>query len=136
MWAAHWLAQGLDGEGIVALASVDKTDVRAVHDAIPAALRDAGIEPMSEVAAAARLAFNHIARMHLGARAGWRWVISAVTGAFDQNNCATELLDEPLGSLLGFDDEVTGGWGRDESDIAAAVREACERQVQVTRGSG
>ena len=132
MWAAHWLAQGLDGEGIVALACLDEADVREVHDAIPAALRDAGVDPMTEVAAAARLSFDHIARMYLSGGGAWRWVISAVIGTFEQNNWATEFYDEPLGSLLGLDDELAGGWGRPEADIEADVREACERQVQLT----
>jgi hypothetical protein len=59
-------------------------------------------------------------------------VISAVTGTIEQNNWATEFYDEPLGSLIGLDDELAGGWGRTEANIEADVREACERQVQLT----
>lgn len=123
---------GAEGEGIVALACVDAGDVREIHDAIPAALRDAGVAPITEVAAAARLSFDHIARMHLGGKGAWRWVISAVIGTFEQNNWAAEFYEEPLGSLVGLDDELSASWGRTEPEVAVAVRDACERQVQLT----
>ena len=131
MWAAHWLAQGLDGEGIVTLACLNPSDTRAIHDAIPDALRDAGGDPFTETAAAARLTFAHIARMHLRGKGSWRWVLTSVTGTFEQNDWAPEFYDEPLGSLFGLDDEVSGGWGRSDADIAAVVREACDRQLQL-----
>jgi hypothetical protein len=126
MWAAHWLAQGLDGEGIVALACLDKAEARAIHDAVPAALRDAGVDPLTEVAAAARLCFDHIARMYLGGSGSWQWVISTVTGTFEQNNWAAELFDEPLGSLFGLDDELAGEW---------AVRRRLSKPMCVKRAS-
>lgn len=132
IWAAHWLAQGLDGEGIVALASLDSNDIREVHDLLPDALADAGVEPMSGTRAAARIAFDHIARMHLDGKAGWRWVLTAVTGAFEQNDYGRAFRDEPLGALCGLEDEVAGGWGRRTVEIEAEVHDACERQVQHT----
>lgn len=132
MWAAYWLAHGLDGEGVVALACLDASDTRAIRDAIPEALRDAGVDPFTEIAAAARLTFAHIAQMHLGGKGSWRWVLTSVVGTFEQNNWATEFYDEPLGSLLGLEDEASGGWGRSDADITAVVREACDRQLQLT----
>jgi hypothetical protein len=110
------------GEGVVALACLDASDSRAIHDAIPDALRDAGVDPLTEIAAAARLAFAHIAQMQLDGKGNWRWVLSSVHGTFEQNDWAIELYDEPLGSLFGLDDEVSGGWGRSEADIAVVVQ--------------
>ncbi|MFD7075841.1 hypothetical protein ACFV9G_16655 [Nocardioides sp. NPDC059952] len=132
IWAAHWLAQGLDGEGIVALASLGPSDIREVHDLLPDALVDAGVEPISRAGAAARLAFDHVARMHLDGKAGWRWVLTAVTGVFVQNDYGREFHNEPLGALYGLEDEVAGGWGRRLEEIEAEVHDACERQIQLT----
>lgn len=132
MWAAHWVANGLDGEGVVALACLEAGDVREVHDLLPHALRDAGIEPMTELAAAVRLAFDDIAKLCLSGKASWRWVIAAVAGVCEQNGYASVLFDEPLGAVHGLDDELTGRWGRQATEIERAVREACERQALLT----
>lgn len=42
------------------------------------------------------------------------------------------LFDEPLGAVYGLDDELTGGWGRQATEIEQAVREACEWQALLT----
>ena len=131
LWAAHWLAQGLDGPELVALAGLNEKDVREIHDVLPAALSDAGVDPVPELVAAARVSFDHVARMHLDGLCGWRWVISTVTDTFDQNDRADEMDAEPLGALFGVEEELVGGWGRSVEEIEAAVREACERQVHI-----
>ena len=130
LWAAHWLAQGLDGPELVALAGLNEKDVREIHDLLPAALRDAGVDPVPELVAAVRLSFDHVARMFLDGLCGWRWVISTVTDTFDQNDWTDEMYAEPLGALFGVEDELVGGWGRPVEEIEVAVREACEQQVR------
>ena len=55
-WAAHWLAEGHDGQALRELAGLNGTDPRAVRDLLPTALAETGIElPTTRLAAVMRL---------------------------------------------------------------------------------
>ena len=47
MWAANWLVQGYDGMSLAELAGLSGRDTREVRDLLPAALEDAGVDPLS-----------------------------------------------------------------------------------------
>ena len=50
LWAAYWIAGGHDGEALIHLAGLHGDDSREVHDALPGALMDCGVEmPDSDV---------------------------------------------------------------------------------------
>ena len=59
LWAAYWIVGGHDGEALVHLAGLHGDDPHEIHDALPDALRNCGVDmPDSDVAAAA-VAFTH-----------------------------------------------------------------------------
>jgi len=63
MWAAYWIVGGHDGEALARLAGLHGDDPREVHDALPDALRDCGVEMPDSDVAAATVAFTHAARL-------------------------------------------------------------------------
>ena len=65
LWAAHWLVAGYDGEHLVHLAGLHGDDPREVGDALPAALRDCGVELPESDEAAATIVYAQLARMFL-----------------------------------------------------------------------
>ncbi|MEU1955657.1 hypothetical protein [Nocardia rhamnosiphila] len=67
-WAAHWLAQGYDGETLRILAGLSGTDSREVEDLLLEALADCtAVIPDSNVAAA-QLVFTVLAHMYVDNR--------------------------------------------------------------------
>ncbi len=40
----------------------------------------------------------------------------------------------PLGQLYGIDDEWEAGWGRTDTELRAATRQACLDQLRLTGG--
>lgn len=44
LWAAHWLAEGLDGEVLRELAGLSGADVQAVRELLPGALAEVGVD--------------------------------------------------------------------------------------------
>lgn len=129
LWAAHWLTQGLEGEAVVGLAGLTRQDVREVHDLLPQALDEAGVPRMTSARAAAKVAFDQVATLHLDGRAAWQWVIDVVCETISQNEYSSEFFDEPLANVYGLDDELSGRWGRSKEELAVAVRDACARQL-------
>ncbi|MCW2935859.1 MAG: hypothetical protein JWM19_6821 [Actinomycetia bacterium] len=130
MWAAHWIVAGYDGESLVLLAGLHGDDPFDVRDALPGALRECGVAvPGSDIEAAA-LVFTHLARMHLDGRVAARWVSQEVEEVFIRSEYSDGVLDLPLGSVYGIDDEWGAGWGRCIEQLTADVRAACEEQLQ------
>lgn len=128
-WAAHWLVQGLDGAAVVELAGLSGRDTRAVADLLPAALEEVGIPPMTPLRAEVKVAFDHIAALHVQGRATWWWVMATVRETISQGGHAFEFFDEPLAAVYGLDDELGAAWGRAEPELARDVLRACEQQL-------
>jgi hypothetical protein len=129
LWASHWLVQGHGGEAVAELAGLSGRDTRAVRDLLPAALEEMGEPQMSSTQAEAKVAFDHIASLHLDGRVSWRWVVDKVLETMSQNNYADEFFEQPLGYAFGLADEIHGSWGRSLEDVALAVRAVCAEQV-------
>jgi hypothetical protein len=62
LWAAYWIAAGHDGQALIYLAGLHGDDPREVHDALPQALRDCGVELPDPGTGAAAAAFTDLAR--------------------------------------------------------------------------
>jgi hypothetical protein len=134
MWAANWLVQGYDGAALAELAGLSGQDTREVRDLLPAALAEAGVSPMSSKHAAVKLAFDHIANMHLSGRARWTWVVNQVVELIYATGYASESFEQPLGQLYGIDDEAGEPWSRTDDELAQIVRQACLDQTASHRG--
>lgn len=65
LWAAYWIAGGHDGEALIYLAGLHGDDPREVHDALPQALRDCGVEMPDPGTEAAAAAFTDLARLEV-----------------------------------------------------------------------
>jgi hypothetical protein len=130
MWAATWLVQGYDGESLAELAGLSGRDTREVRDLLPAALADAGFDPLSSRQAALKVAYDHIANMLLSGRAHWTWAVNQVVELVIGNGYVSEVFEQPLGVLWGIDDELGAPWSRTEDELAGIVRQACIEQVQ------
>jgi hypothetical protein len=85
---------------------------------------------MSSTQAALKVAYDHIARMHLNGRVRWAWVVNQVAGLVIDNGYASEVLEQPLGELWGIDDELGEPWSRTDEELAGVVRQACIEQVR------
>jgi hypothetical protein len=129
-WAADWLVDGYDGESLVDLAGLSGRDSREVRDLLPAALADAGMAPLSSRQTALKVAYDHIATMHLSGRVRWTWVVSQVVEVVAGNEYAVEVFEQPLGALWGIHDELGEPWSRTDDELAGIVRTACVEQVQ------
>ena len=127
---ANWLVEGYDGESLAELAGLSGRDTREVRDLLPAALADAGVAPLSSRQAALKVAYDHIANMHLSGRVRWTWVVNQVVELVIGNGYASEVFEQPLGALWGIDDELGDPWSRTEDELAGIVRRACIEQVQ------
>ncbi len=139
LWAAHWLAQGRDGEALRELAGLHGDDAHAVRDLLPAALAEAGesLHESSEGAvlaaskeASMAIAYSDIANLFLSDRASARWVLDKVHEVVVDDNYGDLSLAQPLGRLWGLDDEWDAGWGRTDDVLTAEVRRGCEEQLR------
>lgn len=129
LWAAHWLVRGYDGEQLVQLAGLHGDDPREVRDVLPDALRDCGVHlPDSDVAAAGSV-FTLLARRYLDGTAGAGQVISIVMSVLAWCGYPETVMDLPLGRLLPIEDEWSERWGRTREELAAVVRDACQKQL-------
>jgi hypothetical protein len=130
MWAANWLVQGYDGESLAELAGLSGRDTREVRDLLPAALADAGFAPLSSRQAALKVAYDHIASLHLSGRVRWAWVVNQVVELVIGIGHVSEAFEQPLGELWGIDDELGDPWSRTEEELAGIVRQACIEQMR------
>jgi hypothetical protein len=111
------------------LAGLHGDDPHEVHDALPQALVDCGVEmPESDVAAAVVL-FAHVARLHVDGLAGPQWVARQASQIVVASRLCSAAMDLPLGGLYPVDDEWDG-WGRPAEELAAVVRQACQEQLR------
>jgi hypothetical protein len=139
LWAAHWLAQGKDGPILRDLAGMSGNDPYEVRDALPVALREAGVEvsdpqDLDAVERGRKRAwvatvYRDIARLCLEGRASPRWVVDKVNEVVADNNYDDDVTDPPIGRLFGMDDEWGAGWGRPDAELDEVVRGACREQV-------
>jgi hypothetical protein len=135
MWAAYWIAGGRDGQALRYLAGLHGDDPREVHDALPEALMDCGVQmPDSDVAAAA-VVFTHIARLHVNGLVGPLRATQQVSRIVDRSTDSAGMVDLPLGKLYcldweWLDCEQGAVWGRSIEELAAVIREACEEQLR------
>ena len=65
LWAACWIADGHDGEALIYLAGLHGDDPREIHDALPQALRDCGVEMPDPGTGAAAAALTDLARLEV-----------------------------------------------------------------------
>lgn len=129
MWAADWLAAGLDGAALGRLAGLSGSDPHDVRDLLPEALAEAGAPVPPVTVATATVAYDHAARLCMDGFASERWVTQKVEELYVNSGYDNDLLEPPLGAVYGLDDEWEGGWGRTPDQLATAVRAACAAQL-------
>jgi hypothetical protein len=129
LWAAYWIIGGHDGDGLRYLAGLHGDDPHEVHDALPQALMDCGVEMPASDGAAATVLFTRIARLHVDGLAGPQWVTQQAAEIVVASGLSDSVMDLPLGGLYFVDDEWDG-WGRPVEELAAVVREACKEQLR------
>lgn len=96
---------------------------------LPDALRDCGVHlPDSDVAAAGSV-FTLLARRYLDGTAGAGQVISIVMSVLAWCGYPETVMDPPLGRLLPIKDEWNERWDRSREELAAVVRDACQKQL-------
>lgn len=139
LWAAHWIANGYDGESLRRLAGLSGKDPHDVRGLLDDALRDCGVEAtdISSTAnakkAAAFEAFTAVAQLHIKGQASERWVVSKVHEIVEPD-FDPEITQLPLGWLFALDDEWSAGWGRTDDQLRAEVRQACRDQIAAAYG--
>jgi hypothetical protein len=129
MWAAHWLASGHDGLALAELASLNGRDPVEVREALPDALRDIGIHIPDEDEAAAKVALDELARMHLDPRANWRWLVQQVDALVIETHFSEAVLRQPLGALWAYAEAIGQNWGPSNDEIAAETQRLCREQL-------
>jgi hypothetical protein len=128
-WAAHWLADGMDGDALRALAGMDGSDPPAVREKLADALADTHAPIPHDIREAVTAVYGDLARLHLDGRISARWLIAKIEQLIVSADYVGDYLDQPLGATYGFDDEWSGGWGRSQDELAALFREACIEQA-------
>ncbi|MEV0432386.1 hypothetical protein [Nocardia sp. NPDC050413] len=128
-WAAHWMVQGHDGEALRTLAGLTGTDIREVNDTLPAALADCAVAIPDSAAAAARVAFSKLARMHADNRATEGWVLVKVCEIVDRSGYADSVIALPLGQIFHLEDEWGSSSGRTEQQLTYEIQQACRAQL-------
>ncbi len=128
-WAAEWLAQGHDGESLRTLAGLNDRDPLAIHDVLLDALAETGTTVPASDRDAASVVFRDVVRQFVSKHLNERQVARAVDQVLATVMYSNEVVMEPLGQLNGVDDEWSGGWGRNDAELRAIVREACIAQL-------
>ena len=129
MWAAQWLAAGLDGPSLRVLAGLSGSDPHDVRDLLPDVLGEVGAPVPAVNVATATVAYDNLARLCLDGLASERWVTQKVEELYVNSGYDNDLLEPPLGAVYGLEDEWEGGWGRTPDQLAANVRSACAAQL-------
>ncbi|MBN9741662.1 hypothetical protein DMP23_11160 [Amycolatopsis sp. A1MSW2902] len=128
LWAAHWLADGEDGEHLRHLAGLSRSEPREIHDVQEAALADCRT-PIPAVADAAEAAFTHLARLFLNGHLSERGLLNDLHAVILRTGYAESATSLPLAQVWLADEEWDGGWGRTEEQIKEAIRAACRSQL-------
>ena len=130
-WAAFWLAGGHDGTALVDLAGPHGDDPHEVRDLLPAAVADCGAAVPTVDAAAATVAFTHLAQLLVAGKASERWIVDEVSEIVARSGYADSVIVLPLGQLYGMDDEWGAGWGRTDAELLTITRQACLDQLRL-----
>ena len=85
--------------------------------------------PLSSVDAALKVAFDHIAHLHVSGRARWTWVVNQVVEVVAGTGYADEAFEHPLGQLYAVDDDMSEPWSRSDEELGRVVRQACLDQI-------
>lgn len=128
-WAAHWLADGADGDHLRRLAGLSAAEVRETHDLLADALADCQTEFPSSLPAAARLAFDHTARLCSDGHLTELEAVDQVNRVLSRCDYHPEVADLPLSRLCLVNEEWAADWGRSEAQLVADVRDACRAQL-------
>ncbi|WP_370935958.1 hypothetical protein [Amycolatopsis sp. cg13] len=128
LWAAHWLAEGEDGEHLRRLAGLSRTEPREINDVQRAALADCHT-PIPTPVDAAQAAFTHLARMLLNGRLTERALLNDLHTIIVRTNYADSVVKLPLAQAWMLDEEWDQDWGRTEEQIKEAIHSACNAQL-------
>ncbi|MET9266303.1 hypothetical protein [Amycolatopsis sp. NPDC004079] len=131
LWAAHWLAEGEDGEHLRHLAGLSRTEPREIHDVQQSALADCHT-PIPTAADAAKVAFTHLARLLLNGHLSERALLNDLHTIIVRTNYSDSVVKLPLAQAWMLDEEWDQGWGRPEEQIKEAVHAACQAQLDHT----
>jgi hypothetical protein len=131
-WAAQWLVDGHDGQALRELAGLGSHD-SFVHDLLPAALAETGVELPPDDVASAMVIFSDLAAMCLAGRVDERWVAQEVEKVVIMSDYSSRVIDLPLGQTYGVADAWTGGWGPTLDELRATIRDACREQLNIGR---
>lgn len=127
-WAAQWLADGHDGPVSRELAGLGAHDI-GVHDLLPSALAEVGVDIPADEVASATVIFTDLAAMCLAGHADERWVAQKVEEVICLSDYSSQVIDLPLGQVYGADDAWAGGWGPSPDELRVEVRAACRAQL-------
>ncbi|ROO86921.1 hypothetical protein EDD29_4505 [Actinocorallia herbida] len=129
-WAAHWIADGMDGEALAILAGMDGSDPHEVRDLLPAALADTRTAVPHEISDAVTIVYRDLARLHLADKISARELIFKVAELIENAHPARDYLDQPLGAANGLDYEWTCDHCRTPEELTKIVHGACLAQVR------
>lgn len=137
LWAAQWLADGLDGDSLRALAGLHGDDPHDVRELLPSALAEVGVlvpdagdnERLAFQEASIEVIYRWVAETFLAGKAGPRWVVDKVCEVVSNNNYEEASMAGPMGALWQIDDEWGMGWGRGNDELAREISAACEAQA-------
>lgn len=138
LWAAHWLAEGMDGPALRELAGLHGDNPHDVRDVLPQALEEAGVLLPESGSDAERAAFREasidvvyrwIAETFIAGRAGPRWVVDKVCEVVANNEYGNASMSGPMGALWQIDDEWDMGWGRGNDELVREINAACLAQI-------
>ncbi|ATY13240.1 hypothetical protein CU254_24455 [Amycolatopsis sp. AA4] len=134
LWAAHWLADGEDGEHLRHLAGLSRTEPREIHDVERAALADCRA-PIPTATEAAEEAFAHLARMLLNGHLTERGLLDDLHTIIVRTDYSDRVIELPLAQAWMLDEEWGQGWGRTEEQIKEVIRAACKNQLDHDAGA-
>ncbi|MFG2007300.1 hypothetical protein ACGFNU_49940 [Spirillospora sp. NPDC048911] len=131
LWAAHWIADGKDGETLRILAGLDGSDPHEVRDTLVAALADTGTPIPSDLPEAITTVYRDLAQLHLAGKISAEQLIFKVARLVSSSDLADEYFDQPLGAAYGFHYEWTCGCGHCSTpeELQEPLREACMAQI-------
>ena len=129
LWAAHWLAHGEDGEHLRRLAGLSRSEPREIHDVQQLALADCRAAVPESPVAAAKLAFDYVARTFVHGHLTEREVLAQVDRIVAGSGTAADAIRMPLGQTWLLDEEWDQGWGRTETQIKETIQAACQDQL-------
>ncbi|WP_242904000.1 hypothetical protein [Actinomadura terrae] len=136
LWAAHWIADGLDGEALRMLAGLDGSDTREVYDLLPAALDDVQAPIPDDLKAAVQVVYDDLAALYLAAKIDTGRLLTEVEVLVLGSDVDGAYLEPPLASVHALHDEWTGGWGRPRKELKALVHQACLKQTNMSAPDG